>query len=227
MNNSSAASPKKSKKVKKWHHDIQFIEGEFVEDVVQKFQDTKDEALITQIIENYGIYRSKWGRDFAPYLGGDTECGEQLHDIIVCRAANSYDPKRSLKPKGKSFNAYLVSAQMNQLKNFRNARMSNKNHPRIPCPVCGLEVFQVDEAHLRHLIDLKHYQKTFPTYPIVSCNGSTQCPVSGNTIPQASLSYMQRRVGYYSVEDFWNEFPNLRPIRPYKCPVTGSEISTA
>jgi hypothetical protein len=210
---------------KHWHHDIKYIDGEFVEKVVERFQETGDDVLIQKIIENYAIYRSKWGQDFAIFCDGDEEDGEMVHDAIVWKSAANFDLKKGIKPDGKAFNAYLVSALLNQMKNFRNSRTSHKNHPRIRCPICDEEVYQIDDNHLRHRYDLDRYRKDFVNYPLSSFDGNTQSPLTGEQVPRVGLSYMNRKSGYYSVADFWDEFPQFRPRGPYRCPATGRLVS--
>jgi hypothetical protein len=51
---------KKIKATKHWHHDIQYIGDQFVEEVVKEFQRTNDEDLLTKIIDNYSIFRGEW-----------------------------------------------------------------------------------------------------------------------------------------------------------------------
>lgn len=210
---------------KHWHHDIRLIDGELIEHVVERFQKTGDETLVEKIIENYGIYRSKWGKDFAVFCDGDEEDGEMVHDAIVWKSAANFDTKKVIKPDGKAFNAYLVSALLNQMKNFRNSRTSHKNHPRIRCPICDEEVYQVDDNHLRHRYDLDRYKKDFVNYPLSSFDGNTLSPLTGEMMPKVGLSYMNRKSGRYSVADFWDEFPQFRPKGPYCCPATGRPFS--
>ena len=77
---------KEIKNSKEWHHDICYIDDEFVEATVQKFQDTQDPSYIEKLIENYAIFRKKWGRAFAPFLDNDLDDGEIMHDKIVWKA---------------------------------------------------------------------------------------------------------------------------------------------
>lgn len=215
---------KEIKKTREWHHDIRLINGKFVEAVVKEYQETNSEDLIKKIIDNYGIFKARWGRLFAPFLDGDTEDGELMHDNIVWRSASKFKLSKARKSNGKSFNAYLVSALLNQLKNLRNAGMSFKNHPRAKCPICGEQVYQIDQKHLEHRINLKRYKKMFPTYPLVSYDGMTRCPIFGTDIEEVTFPYLNRMAGRYTVQDFWQEFPELRVSGPYTCPLTGTKL---
>lgn len=214
---------KELKKTKEWHHDIKYIDGQFVEQVVGEFQDSNDERLINKIIDNYAIFRKRWGKAFAVYLDNDLEDGEQMHDMIVFRSATKFKIDKARKKRGKSFNAYLVSALLNQLKNLRNARMSHKNHPRAQCPICHELVYQIDAKHLQHTYTLQRYKKAFPTYPLASHNGMTLCPVTGVPTESITMEHMNRFQGHYTVEDFQKEYRIVRR-GPYRCPVTGTSV---
>lgn len=204
---------------KEWHHDIKYIGGEFVEVIVKRWQQLQDPDDIEKIIENYAIFRKKWGRGFAIFLG-DQEDGEMMHDHLVWKAACRFEPEKTRKPLGKAFNAYLVSTLMNQLKNLRNTRTSFKNHPRVKCPICGEFVYQIDDKHLEHTYDLKRYVRKFPNYPLVSYDGLTLCPITGIGVKRITMEHMNRFGGRYTVEDFHAEF-NIVRHGPYACPLTG------
>jgi hypothetical protein len=213
------------KKAKNWHHDIQMIEGEYVESVVQKYQKARTTAakdcLLNKIIENYSIFRQGWANAFALYMDADPEAGALMHDEVVWRSAHKFNRAKTRKADGKAFNAYLVSALLNSLKNCRNTKMSHKNHPRVSCPICHEDVYQIDAKHLRHKIDLERYKKTFPNYPLSSRDGMVTCPITGKTTKAITVAYLNRVMGRYTVMDFYREFPNLRPPRDLKCPVSG------
>lgn len=213
------------KKSKQWHHDIRYIEGEFVEHVVKKFQITKNEKFLTSIIENYSIFRNTWAKAFAPYLDNDLEAGKIMHDEIIWKSVNAFCREKVRKPDGRAFNAYLVSALLNQLKNHRNSTMSHKNHPRVQCPVCGEEVYQIDSKHLRHVVDLERYRKLFPGHPLSSPDGST-CLPSGERVPEISKSMLNKsgQKYYYTVADFKRDYAALLPRFPIRCPITGQEL---
>lgn len=207
-----------------WDHDIKYIDGRFVEDAVSDYQTSKDEDLLMKIVGNYNIFRGTWGRIFAQYCDGDIEAGETLHDETIWRSIVRFDPLRAQKTKGKAFNAFLVSALLNLLKNLRNAKMSHKNHPRVNCPICKEEVYQIDSKHLRHVIDFDRYKKMFPSYPLSALDGKISCPITGELIDEITEPYLNRVKGYYTVEDFNEEFSSLLPRFPFRCPITGIEL---
>lgn len=223
----------KIKKNKHWHHDIEYIDGEFVEVVVKRYQETFDEKLLEKITDNYSMFRGIWAKEFARYLDNEVEAGEAMHDEIIWLASCKFDRTKTLKRDGKAFNAYYVSACLNQLKNQRNARMSHKNHPRIKCPICGEEVFQIDAVHLRHHYTLDRYRKEFSGSPLVSTDGKTICPITEDQIDEITEQYLNRiewpdkSKGYYTPEDFKAEFQDLVPKGPFKCPITGLSLSEA
>lgn len=207
-------------RLKRFHHDIKFIDGKFIEDAVKEYQQTKDEDLLVKIINNYSIFRKTWGRQFAPYCDNDPEAGEYMHDEIVWRSVEKFEMGEAIKDKGYAFNAYLVSTLMNQLKNHFNARQSHKNHPRIMCPICSELVYQIDGKHLKHLIDLERYKRTFPRFPLVSADGRVSCPINGKPVAKINEPYLNRLNATYSVEDFKEEFAHLMPQYPIECPST-------
>jgi len=196
------------KKKKKWHHDIKKIDGEWVEDIVSRYQRVTNlglrDFLLGKILDNYSVFKNTWGKAYGQYLDNDIEAGKQMHDEIVWRSANKFNMEKCKKPKGTAFNAYLVSSQMNWLKNLRNAKMSHKNHPRVICPICGEQVYQIDNQHLRHRMTMERFQKMYPTAILVDRNGET---VSNTE--------------YCTVEKFWQEHPMLKSQFPVNCPITG------
>lgn len=208
------------KKTKVWDHDIKFIDGRFVEDVVEEYQKSKDEDLLLKIIHNYTIFRKIWAYDFAPYCDNCPEAGGHMHDEIVWRAAEKFDFSKALKPKGYAFNAYVVSTLLNQLKNHHSAKRSHKNHPRVGCPICGGQVYQIDAKHLRHIIDMDRYKKLFAKHPLVSIDGLITCPLTGQLIPKITEPYLNRVNGTYTVQDFYEEFADELPSFPLECPAT-------
>lgn len=216
------------KKDKRWHHDIKLIDGRYIEEVVLEFQRASDkgvkEALLAKIIQNYEIFKAGWSWGFSRYLDNSIEAGELMHDEIVWKSACKFDRTKVRKPDGKAFNAYLVSAQLNSLKNMRNTSRSHKNHPRVKCPVCGEEVFCIDEKHLSHIIDFDRYIKMFPKYTLVSHDGLIRCPFTGERIPELTEARINRFMGKYTVEDFKQEFHNLLPRLPVRCPMTNTDI---
>jgi endogenous inhibitor of DNA gyrase (YacG/DUF329 family) len=222
----------KIKKSKHWHHDIEYIDGEFVEVVVMRYQKTGDESLLAKITGNYEIYRGLWAKEFCKYLDKEVEAGEAMHDEIIWNASIKFNRNKTVKRDGKAFNAYYVSACLNQLKNFRNAMMSHKNHPRIKCPICGEEVFQIDAAHLRHHYDLDRYRRDFPNHPFSSLDGMVVCPIIGERLVEITESYLNRiewpdkSKGYYTLLDFEAEYGSTVPKGPFTCPVTGLRLNT-
>lgn len=199
------------KKRKRWHHDIKKIDGKWIEDVVKEYQEEENEQrkedLLVQIIENFSIFRQAWGKAYGQYLDNDIEAGQRMHDEIIWRSASKFNIDKVKKTKGTAFNAYLVSSQMNWLKNLRNARMSHKNHPRVVCPICGEQVYQIDHQHLKHKMTIDRYQKINPDMALVNYDGE-----------------MGEDVNYYTVEKFWKDHQEAKPSFPVKCPITGSLI---
>lgn len=197
------------KKAKKnWHHDIKRIDGLWVEDFVSFYQKEKKlvakEEKLKKILDNYAIYRIIWANAFAKWTDNDVEGGKLMHDEIVWRSADKFRCEKCKKSKGRAFNAYLVSSLMNWMKNLRNGKMSHKNHPRVVCPICGEQVYQIDQKHLRHRMAIDRYQKLYPELPLVSFTGE---------------EYL--RPEYVTIEKFWIEHSDKRPHFPVKCPVTG------
>ena len=217
----------KMKKAKRWHHDIKKIDGEWVEVVVKEYQEAEGEekqALLAKILENYSIFKAGWAKEFAKFLGNDEEDGEQMHDSILWRSATNFSVDKGRKALGRSFNAYLVSALLNALKNLRNGTRSYKNHPRVKCPICGEQVYQIDERHLRHRVGITRYKKEFPHYPLSSPDGLVPSPINGEMVEELTEPYVNRLIGRYSPRDFRKEFPGLVPPAHPPCPVTGMRI---
>lgn len=212
------------KRTKHWDHDIQYIDGRFIEDVVKEYQETRDEDMLLKIVGNYRIFRATWARAFAPYCDNDIEAGEAMHDEIIWRSAARFDMSKTRKPKGKAFNAYVVSALLNSLKNHRSAKMSHKNYPRVLCPVCNEEVYEINEKHLRHSIDLERYKKMYAKYPLVSLDGMVLCPHTGESVFEVTESYLNHKGGKYSVDDFRLEYEHLMPKFPFRCPITQIDL---
>ena len=224
----------KEAKAKKWHHDCRFIKipdptqkDGFrlcrVEDVVRKYQETGDEDLFELILENYDLYGSQWAYLFAPYLG-DVPSGKQEFRVILFYSVRMFDGSKSLAEKDQKFNALFTSSGLNMLKNYRNKTRSRKNHPHIKCQACDDQVYEIDAKHLTHRIDFNRYKATFHNYPIVSRDGLTRCPMTGNEVPEIDRLYLKRIFGTYTVADFEREFPELLPKPPFTCPITDMSI---
>lgn len=221
-------TPEKAKKIqqqmtlkmKKWDHDIKYVDGRLVEDVVQEYQRTKNEDILMKIINNYAIFKSLWTRQFTKYCDNSEEAAALLHDEIVWRCADMYAPEKALKGKGKAFNAYVVSTLMNQLKNHFSKKRAQKNHPRVQCPICGDLVYQVDAKHLSHVIGIARYRQMFPRYPLVSMDGKTTCPISGDRVTKITEAHLNRVNKSYSMVDFEEEFTDILPAYPLTCPAT-------
>jgi hypothetical protein len=212
------------KKNKRWHHDIKFIDGEFVEEVVKRYQVTGDILILEKIVANWSIFRDEWARAFAPYLDGDLEAGSMLHDEVIWRSARNFRRDKCLKPEGYAFNAYVVSALLNQLKNFHGKGRTGKHHPEILCPLCGEWTYALDGKHLKHLIDIDRYVRKYPTYPLLSIDGRTKCPYSGVPIDEITVEHVNRIKGKYETKDFRKEAERwLGSSR--KCPVSGLDIT--
>ena len=214
----------KMKRNKKWHHDIKYIEGEFVEQVVKRYQVTGDILILEKIVANWSIFRDEWARAFAPYLDGDLEAGEMLHDEVIWRSARNFRMDRCIKPEGYAFNAYVVSALLNQLKNFFGKGRSKKNHPEILCPLCGEWTYSLDWRHLKHVIDPERYCRKHPTHPIISIDGRTRCPYSGDPIDEITVEHINRIKGKYDVKDFRKEAERWLGKKK-DCPVSGLAIT--
>ncbi len=209
---------------KRYHHDIQYIDGRFVEDVVKEYQQTKNEDLLLKIIDNYQIFAKEWAYNFSHYCDNSLEAGEAMFKELIWYSATKFNSDKSLKANGKAFNAYWVSAALHRLKNFRSQRMSHKNSPRCTCPVCNQLVFQVDAKHLKHVIDLERYRRTFPKYPLVSTDGAVTCPISGKYLDKINDTHLNKVNGSYRVEDFEKDYPHLLPKYPLVCPATLNQI---
>lgn len=217
---------------KNWHHDIEYIDGEYVELVVEKYQKTKSEDLLAKILKNYEIYKMTWAKAFAPYLDNEIESGMALYDEIIWTSACKFDRSKILKRNGKAFNAYCVSACMNRLKNQMNSKKSCKHHPRIKCPICNEQVYQIDSKHLKHEYSLKRYKEEFINYPLVSTDGFVVCPITGNRVKKITEEYLNRikwpdgTFGYYTPEDFKKEFKSIIPTGSFVCPITNIELNS-
>lgn len=211
------------KKAKNWHHDIKKIGPEWIEDVVKKYQSSKDPILLDQIIENYSIFRPQWAKAFAVFHNGDVEEGSTIHDNVVWNATEKFRAKKSRKDRGRAFNAYLVSGLLNTLKNLFNKKTSHKNHPRVACQICGEKLFRIDDKHLSHRMDVNVYRRKYQRFPLSSPDGMTVCPVSGERVEEITEPYINRILGAYSMEDFYAEFPSMVP-KPVSCPMTGMRV---
>lgn len=211
------------KKAKNWHHDIKKIGPDWIEDVVRKYQSSKDPLLLDQIIQNYSIFRPQWAKAFAAFFNGDVEEGSTIHDGVVWNATEKFKATKSRKDQGRAFNAYLVSGLLNTLKNLFNKKTSHKNHPRAKCQICGDKLYKIDEKHLSHRTNVNVYRRRFPRFPLSSPDGMTTCPVSGIHVEEITESYLNRVLGAYSLEDFYAEFPGMTP-KPVPCPMTGMRV---
>lgn len=211
------------KKAKDWHHDIKKIGPDWVETVVQNYQKSKDPTLLDSIIKNYSIFRDGWARAFAPFFENDEEEGSAVHDNVVWSSAEKFSLGKTRKANGRAFNAYLVSGLLNTLKNLYNKKTSHKNHPYMPCPVCGEEVYKIDDKHLSHRMRMEKYRKMYPRFPLSSPDGKVTCPVSGEDVAEITEAYVNRILGAYSLEDFYAEFPAMTP-KPVTCPMTGMRV---
>jgi uncharacterized Zn finger protein (UPF0148 family) len=222
---------------KKWHHDIKYIILQsdevpagisltgtppykiWVEEAVMMYQSTKSEVLLQKIMDNYMIFQFQWARDFAPYLDGGIDEGKDLFVEVVWRSAEMFDMSKLKKPMGKAFNAYLTSALMNKRKTLKTQRFKG---PPIECQVCGARMSYIDEKHLEHAMTIKTYREMFPTYPLVSHDGKTLCPYTGEKVNFVTIERVNRVAGYYTVEDWMKEYGGLFPDR--RCPLTGLNI---
>lgn len=209
---------------KRFHHDIKFIDGKYVEDVVKEYQETKNEDILLKIIKNYEIFAKEWAYNFSPFCDNDLDAGEAMFREVIWQSAEMFKPEKALKTKGRAFNAYWVSTALNQMKNSRSARMSHKNSPRCSCPVCKELVYQIDARHLKHVIDMDRYRKMFPKYPLVSTDGAIPCPINGEMVDRITEPYLNRINGSYRLEDFVQDYPELLPKFPLICPATLNSI---
>jgi hypothetical protein len=212
-------------KRKGWDHDIRYVDGKFVEDVVVEFQKArgkeKKSQILQKIIENFKIFiRKKWAKSMLPYHDNDLESVESVYNEVLWRVAKKYKAKRGYKKKGKSFNALFVSSLINRLRNDKAQKESKRRYPPVECMVCQDPVHQISDKHLRHEIDIVRYKKMYKGYPLVSTDGKTTCPLSGETVASVTREYLNRVAGYYTVDDFECEFSHLLPKFPVVCPVT-------
>ena len=214
---------RKVKKSKAWDHDIKFIDGRFVEDVVLEYQATrpgpKKEALLDKIIKNYRIYRLTWAKGFAQYIDS-IEDGEILHDETIWKCCEKFKTENCLKERGRAFNAYYVSACLHQMKNLKSSMEAAKNYPRVTCPICEEEVHHINAKHLLHLVTLDRYKKTYRNHALASFDGTTVCPFSGERVAEITESLVNRHDGYYAVADYVREFGDSEAKGPFTCPVS-------
>ena len=224
-------------KKKKWHHDIKYIILEkhevppgitlagtpphklWVEEVVTMYQTTKSEVLLQRIMDNYIIFQFQWARDFSAYLDNGIDEGKDLFIEVVWRSAKMFNLALSKKALGRAFNAYLTSALMNKRKTLKTQRFKG---PPIECQVCGQRMSYIDDKHLQHEMNVKAYKDMYPTYPLVSYDGKTFCPYTGEKVNFVTIERVNRVAGYYLVEDWLKEYGGLFPNR--KCPLTGLVI---
>lgn len=209
------------KKNPHWHHDIKFIDGEFVEDVVKKFQITHDEDLLLKIMSNYAIFKNEWAHAFSEYLDGDLTAGEVLYDHIIWKAAEGFRKEKTRKVFGKAFNALVVSCHLNQLKNFFNSKRAPKNSPQVKCPFCGDKVHQIDARHLDHRMDFERYVKTFPGFPLVSVDGTNAAVTAENL----EMTNEMPDVSYRLVRDDMKLIMDKKVTPAISCPVTKTSVA--
>jgi len=220
--------PRKKELIQKlkanWDHDIKRVDGQFIEDIVMKFQKTKRkdkrEQLIRKIIDNYALFLKKWSPLMLPFHDNDMEAVNAVYNEVIWRAALKYKPKKGYKNKGKKFNAFLVSSLINRCRNDRTKESSIRHHPNFPCPICKETVHSIDANHLKHIVTLRRYQQVYKNYPLVSSDGNIRCPISGQFIPAITHEHLNRVAGYYTVNDFKYEFSHLLPKSPVRCPIT-------
>lgn len=201
-----------------WQHDIRYIDEEFVEFAVERYQESRDEGILAKILHNFSLFRNRWAKDFAPYLDNGLEEGCHLYDEMVWKSATKFDMAKCKKVLGKAFNAYLVSALMNTLKNLKN-NIHGKG-PRITCPVCGDRVTMIDKTHLGHAMTVERYAKAFKGYPIASWDGKIPCPYTGKRIEKITLAHINKVAGRYYISEWEKESQEGE----LKCPVTGMVI---
>lgn len=203
---------------KKWHHDIRFIDGEYVENVVEKYQQTKDQSIFQKLLDNYSIFQYEWAKEFAPHLDNGMEEGSLLFTEVLWLSASKFNLKKCKKALGRAFNAYFVSALLNTSKNIKNTKK-----PLITCPICRDDIQIIDDKHLMHRVYIDKYIKMFPNYPISSMDGKTICPHNGETVDKITVEYINRIMGKYSTDDWENEFRHIFPNK-VSCPITGINI---
>jgi hypothetical protein len=203
-----------------WSHDIQYIDGTFVEDVVTKFQAATDEeegrVLLSKIFRNFDIFMNEWANIFAPWVDAGLPDGRNRFFEVLWKSAEKYAHEKTKKRKGKAFNAYFVSALINTEKNLRSLRGRN---PLIRCPVCEEDVQMINDSHLLHLYDVDRYCKTFVGYPLSSWDGMVTCPFTKARVGELTEAYVNRVAGGYSAADWLMDFDRSRG--PFPCPVTG------
>jgi len=225
------------RKKKKWHHDIKYIILEaselppgivlpgnppyklWVEEVVIMYQKTRSELLLQKVMDNYMIFQFEWACDFAPYVDNGVDEGKDIFIEVLWRSTEMFDMTKLKKPMGQAFNAYLTSALMNKRKTLKTQKFKG---PPIECQVCGARMSYIDEKHLKHEMTTKIYREMYPNYPLVSYDGKTLCPYSGEKVNFVTIERVNRVAGYYTVEDWLKEYGGLFPDR--KCPLTGLVI---
>ena len=243
---------KKIRKSRAWDHDIKFVDGKYIEDVVLEYQKAhaeyekakkvkgeiqkpqrakiegckvKSEILLEKIVKNYAIYRLTWGKGFAQFIDS-VEDGEIMHDEIIWKCCLKFKSENCLKEKGKAFNAYYVSACLHQMKNLKSSMEALKNNPRVPCPICHEDVPNINAKHLTHEITLERYKKTYRNHVLVSPDGTTVCPFSGERIPEITETIVNRHAGYYAVQDYVREFGDAEKKGSFRCPVSGLTVGS-
>lgn len=222
---------------KKWHHDIKYVTLDqsevppgitlpgtppyqiWIEECVVLYQKTKSHVLLQKIFDNYMLYQFTWAKDFAAYLDNGMDEGKDLFIEVVWRSAEMFDMSKLKKPMGKAFNAYLTSALMNKRKTLKTQRFKG---PPIECQVCGSRMPYIDEKHLKHEMTAKMYREIYPNYPMVSYDGKTKCPYTGEKVNFVTIERVNRVAGHYTIEDWMKEFGGLFPDR--SCPLTGLRI---
>ena len=80
---------------KRYHHDIQYIDGRFVEEVVKEYQQTKNEDLLLKIIQNYEIFAKEWAYTFSHYCDNDLEAGEAMFKELIWYSATKFNSEKS------------------------------------------------------------------------------------------------------------------------------------
>jgi hypothetical protein len=208
-----------------WSHDIRYIDGEFVEEAVSRFQaaetDKEREILIEKIFRNFSLFRNDWATAFAPYLDEGRDDGLGYFYEVLWRSARQFSMKKRKKKMGRAFNAYFVSALMNTEKNLKHNKY--KKGPLIRCPICEEDVSMIDEVHLMHQYDIVRYSRTFVGFPISSWDGKITCLFTRNRIDEITQSYVNKMVGQYLLSDWEVEFNP--PRGPFPCPVTGLMVN--
>src|SRR5258708_36134018 len=101
------------KQARSWSHDIEFVDGEYIEDVIDEYQKTGNEDLLVKIIKNYMVFKNTWIRAYSLYCDSDPDSAILAYQESIWKSAIKFNMTKAEKRKGKPFNAYCVSTCLN------------------------------------------------------------------------------------------------------------------